>query len=72
MCALKSKMGKSEKFVGKWRAKLAATMEENVGLQRLLKQPAKGFARREGAVRGLVQALWCLAVRVRYLQSDPL
>ncbi len=23
-------------------------------------------------VRGLVQALWCLAVRVRYLQSDPL
>jgi hypothetical protein len=24
------------------------------------------------SVRGLVRALWCLAVRVRYLQSDPL
>ena len=33
----------------------------------------KGYESPNGtSVRGLVQALWCLAVRVRYLQSDPL
>ncbi len=57
-------------------SKDAGTLTPNSGWERRKQSYCdmlKGYESPNGtSVRGLVQALWCLAVRVRYLQSDPL